>query len=212
MIKLLIADDHALVREGLKRVVEGVADISVVGEAASGQEAIDQVRKLSPDVLLLDLSMPGRGGLDALKELHQRYPSLRILVLSMHPEEQFGVRCLRDGAAGYLSKESASDHLLTAIRRVANGGKYIGESLAEVLVTRLDASKSQEPHELLSNREFQILRLLASGRRVKEISDDLCLSVKTISTYRSRLLQKTGLENNSQLIRYALRHRLIELE
>jgi len=210
MIRVLVADDHAIVREGLKQIVADTPDIVVAGEAKNGQEALDSVSKTAYDVVLLDISMPDRSGLDILNQLKSQRPELRILILSIYPEEQYAVRALRAGASGYLTKESAPDELIAAIRKVSSGGNYISHSLGERLANRLRFDASKPPHETLSDREFQIMRMIASGKRVKEIAEELLLSVKTVSTYRRRVLDKMGVKNNSALTRYAIQNRLLE--
>lgn len=209
MIKVLIADDHTIVREGLKQIFEGISDIVVTGEAGSGPEVLEQIRKFSYDVILLDISMPGRGGLDILKQIKSEQPRLAVLILSMHPEEQYAVRVVKAGASGYLTKESASDELIAAIRKVSQGRKYISTSLAEKLAFALETHEKGRPHEGLSDREYQVLVMIASGKTVKEIANQLSLSVKTISTYRYRILDKMQLKNNAELIRYAIINRLV---
>jgi two-component system invasion response regulator UvrY len=209
MIRVIVADDHAVVRQGLKQIISETPDLSLVGEAASGGEALDLVRGLECDALVLDINMPGPGGLDILRELRALRPKLPILILSMHPEEQFAVRLLRSGADGYLNKESAPDELVNAIRKVATGGKYVSAALAEKLALDLQTGGGP-PHEALSDREFQVLRLIGQGKTASEIAALLSLSVKTVSTYRARILQKMDLSTNAELMRYALEHGLAE--
>jgi len=209
MIRVLVVDDHTIVREGLKQILEETQDIMVADEAGNAQEAVNKVWNNNYDLILLDISLPGRSGLDVLKQLKSVKPDLPVLILSMHPEEQYAIRSLKASASGYLTKESASDKLIDAIRKVANGKKYITSSLAEKLAFELQASFKQLPHERLSDREFQVMCMIASGRRVKEIAEMLCLSVKTISTYRSRILRKMKMENNSQIIHYAIKNGLV---
>ena len=210
MIKILIADDHAIVREGLKQIVAETADIIVADEATSGHEALEKVWDNEYDVVILDISMPGRDGVDILKQLRGHKPHLPILVLSMHPEEQYAVRVLKAGAAGYLTKESAPDELITAIRRVSTGRKYVSSSLAEKLAFDLEHDAKKPRHEILSDREYQVMCMIASGKRVQEIAEELCLSVKTVSTYRARILEKMKMTNNAELMRYAMKHELVE--
>jgi len=210
MIKVLIVDDHTIVREGLRQILEETSDIDVTGEASSAQEVIDKVWNNSYDIVLLDISLPGRSGLDVLKQLKSIKPDLPILILSMHPEEQYAVRSLRAKASGYLTKESASAELIDAIRKVAHGRKYITSSLAEKLAFELEDNSSYPSHENLSDREFQVMCMIASGKRVKEIATALSLSVKTISTYRARILKKMNMRNNSQLIHYAIKSGLVD--
>ncbi|GAB4167411.1 MAG: response regulator transcription factor [Wenzhouxiangellaceae bacterium] len=208
MIRVLLADDHAIVREGLKRILAENPAIELVGEAADGGEALGMARRLKPDVVVLDLSMPGRSGIDVLADLKKTVAGVRVLVLSMHPEDQFAVRCLRDGADGYLTKESAPEKLLGAIDRVWRGGKYVSPTLAEKLVLTLTQPDDRPPHERLSDREMQVLIMIGQGRTVSEIADALCVSVKTVSTYRARVLEKMGMDNNAQLMKYAIEQRL----
>lgn len=210
MIKILIADDHAIVRRGLKQILAETPDMVVAGEAHNGQELLDKVRDHQWDVVVLDISMPGRGGLDTLKQLKSERPKLPVLMLTIHPEDQYAVRVLRAGASGYLTKESAPDHLVEAIRKVARGGKYISPHLAEKLAFNLESLSEKPLHEALSDREFQVLRFIASGKTVKEIGEELSLSVKTISTYRTRILEKMKMRNNAELTHYAIQQKLVE--
>ena len=181
-----------------------------MGEADNGDSTLDKVRSENWDVLVLDMSMPGRGGLDILKDVRRERPHTRVLVLSMHPEDQFAVRLLKAGASGYLTKESAPEELVAAMRKVLTGGKYISATLAEKLAFDVDRDSDQPLHELLSDREFQVLRMMASGRTVQQIADELLLSAKTISTYRARILEKLKLKSNAELIHYAIQNRLVE--
>ena len=211
MIRIVIADDHTIVREGLRQLLEAAGDFEVVGEARDAQETMQRVRDLQFDVLLLDVSMPGRSGMDLIKQIRSERPHLRVMVLSMHQEHQYAVRAIRAGASGYLTKESASRDLTTALRKVASGGAYITPEVAEHLA--LDAMPPQSdapPHTTLSDREFQVLRLLVSGKSVSEVADGLNLSIKTISTHKARLMQKLGVANSSELFRYAIDHRLTD--
>ena len=210
MIKILIADDHAIVREGLKQIVAETTDIVVADEATSGHEVLKKVWDTEYDVVILDISMPGRGGVDILKQLKGQKPNLPILILSMHPEEQYAVRVLKAGAAGYLTKESAPDELITAIRRVSAGRKYVSSSLAEKLAFDLERDTEKPGHEILSDREYQVMCMIASGKRVQEIAEELCLSVKTVSTYRSRVLEKMKMKNNAELMHYAIKQGLVD--
>ena len=209
MIKVLIADDHAVVRQGLKQILAETSDMVAGGEATNTQEVIDKVRRENWDVLVLDITMPGRGGLDIIKELKHEKPRLPILILSMHSEDQFAVRALKAGASGYMSKESAPELLVKAIRKVYSGGKYISASLAEKLAFDLGTDSERPPHEKLSDREFQVMCMIASGKTVKEIADRLSLSVKTISTYRARILEKMKMKTNAELTHYAIRNQLV---
>ena len=210
MIKVLIADDHALVRDGLKRIVSGIPDMQVCGEAANGTEVMQRVRELSFDVLMLDLSMPGRSGMELIKLVHSEKPRLRILVLSMHQELQYAVRAIKSGASGYLTKDSAPDQLEQALRKVAAGGAFISAEVAQQLALGAMPGSSEVAHEILSDREFEVFRLLAAGVSVTDIGARLNLSVKTISTHKANLMQKMRLTNPSELIRYALKHGLTD--
>jgi DNA-binding NarL/FixJ family response regulator len=209
VIRLIIADDHPIVREGLRRIVAEQPGMVVVGEATSGDEVLSEVRRTAVDILLLDISMPGLGFLDVLRALREEHPRLRVLVLSTHPEEQYAVRALKAGAAGYLTKDHSPEQLVQAIGKVVRGGKFVSPSLAEQLARDLDLGRNQLPHELLSDREYQVLCLLGSGRSVKEVAATLSLSPKTASTYRTRLLEKMRLATNADLVRYAAQHGLI---
>lgn len=209
MIRILIADDHIVVHRGLRQILGDEPDMSVVGEALNAQEVLALVRKRDWDVVVLDISMPGKSGLDIIEELKQERPNLPVLILSMHPEDRYAVRALRVGAAGYLTKESAPEELVKAIRKVVTGGRYVSPSLAERLAFVLSANSEQPPHETLSNREYQVLCMIGSGKSVGAIAVELSLSVKTISTYRARVLEKMTLKNTSELIHYALQNRLV---
>jgi len=209
MIKMLIADDHAIVREGLKQILADVHDIVVADEASNGKEALNQALKKDYDMVVLDISMPDRSGLDILKELKSRKPNLKVLILSMHPEEQYAVRALRAGASGYLTKDSMPDELIAAIRRAALNHKYVSSSLAEKLAFELETGAEQPPHQTLSDREFEVMLMLSSGKRITEIADKLYLSVKTVGTYRFRVLRKMRMKNNAELTRYSLENGLL---
>jgi two-component system, NarL family, invasion response regulator UvrY len=210
VIRVLIVDDHSIVRQGLKQIVSESPGIEVTGEAADGQEALDLSRKQDFDVAVVDISMPGRGGLEILKDLKNEKPSLKVMMLSMHSEEQYAIRSLRDGASAYLTKESAPDELVQAIRTVAGGRRYITQSVADRLATYIESESEKPLHERLSDRELQVLVFLGAGKSVGDISRELSLSEKTVSTYRSRILIKMRMENNAQLIRYAVQHGLVE--
>ena len=210
MIKILIADDHAIVREGLKQILSESPDLVIVAEASTGQEVIDKVGKNDLDLVVLDISMPGRGGMDILKEVKSLKPKLPVLILSMYPEEQYAVRVLKSGASGYLTKESAPVELVKAIRQISQGKKYISPSLAEKLAVDLEVSSDKLPHETLSDREYQVMCMIASGKTLKEIADELSLSIKTISTYRSRILEKMNMRTNAELTHYAVKNRLVD--
>ena len=210
MIRVLVADDHAVVRRGLRQMLAETGDVAVAAEAATAAEALDLVRAQAFDVVVLDLSLPGRGGLDLLGEIKALRPELAVLVLTMHPERQYAVRALKAGAAGYLTKETAPDLLVDALRRVAAGGRYVSPGLAEALADHVEKGREGAPHESLSDREFAVFRMLAAGRTVGQIAEELSLSVKTVSTYRTRLLEKMGLASNAELMQYAFRHKLAE--
>jgi len=210
MIKVVIADDHDVIREGVKRILAETPDIRVVAEAADGQELLAKVQAKPCDAVILDLAMSGRGGLEALKALKTEHPKLPILVLTMHDESQYAVRVLKAGAAGYLHKAHVSAQLVEAVRKVVSGGKYLTPATADALAVDLGVDPDQPPHKRLSDREFQVLCLIASGKTVSEIAEKLSLSVQTISTYRAHILEKMGLENNAQLTHYALQQHLVE--
>lgn len=203
MIKVLIADDHKIVREGLKMVLS-FAGIEVVAEAETGHEAIAQAKKAHPDVVLLDVSMPEGGGLETSKELKRQLPRTKVLMLTAHPEDHYAVRCLKEGADGYLTKTSPSEVVVAAIRKVHAGGKYVSPALAEKLAMSLQTGLGEAPHESLSHRELEVMRALASGKTATEMAGELHLSVKTVSTYRSRILEKMSMRSTAEIIRYAL--------
>ena len=209
-IRIVVADDHAIVREGLKQILGAQADFRVVAEASDGHEALKRVRELDFDVLLLDMSMPGKSGVELIKQVKAEKPKLRILVLTMHEEHQYAVRAIRAGASGYLTKEGASAQLVTAIRKVASGGAYISAEVAEQLALNAMPDATAAPHERLSDREFQVFRMIAEGKSVSEIADRLNLSVKTVSTHKANVLAKMGLSTQGELIRYALENDLVE--
>lgn len=209
MLKILIVDDHAVVRAGLKQILAETPDMKVAGEASSGNEALEMALHGSFDLVLLDISMPDMSGLDVLKELHMVHDDLPILMLSMYPEEQYAIRALKAGAKGYLTKESAPDELISAIRKASQGGRYISLSLAENLAFYLGSDSRKSPHQLLSDREYQVMLMIASGKTVSEIADKLVLSVKTISTNRHRALQKMGMKNNAEFTYYAIKEGLV---
>jgi DNA-binding NarL/FixJ family response regulator len=209
MIKILIADDHAIVRRGLKQIVAIDPHMTVVGEAQNGQEVLERMRTLVPDVVVLDINMPYKNGLDVLKELKRERPRLPVLVLSMHPEDLYAVRALKAGASGYMTKESAPEELIEALRKVYRGGKYVSPQLAEKLAFDLQIQTNKPIHETLSDREYQLLCMIAQGKTVSAIADETALSVKTVSTYRVRLLEKMKMTSNAELIRYALQNQLV---
>jgi two-component system invasion response regulator UvrY len=204
LIKVLVADDHEIFREGLKKILEGSGIATIVAEAATGEEALERAREHRPELVMLDVSMPGRGGIETVQELKRRDPRIRILVLTMHPEDHFAVRCLREGADGYLTKDAEPGQLITAVRKIAAGGKYVSASLAERLAFSLDANFGRPAHEKLSHREFQVMRLIAAGKTASEIAAELNLSVKTVSTYRARILEKMNMRTNSEIMHYAI--------
>jgi DNA-binding NarL/FixJ family response regulator len=209
LIKLLVADDHAIVRKGIEQIIAETDDITVVDEASNGQEVLDKIKKTDYDLVLLDVSMPGRDGLEILKEVKIQRPKIAVLMLSMYPEEQYAVRALRSGASGYLTKESAPDELIAAIRKVSSGHKYVSASLGEKLAVKLGNHSDRPLHEKLSDREFGIMCMIASGKTQTEIATELRLSVKTISTYRSRILTKMYMKSNAEITRYAIENKLI---
>jgi len=209
-MRILIADDHAVVREGVKRLLAAVDNGLVVGEASNGQELLAKSAAETWDVVLLDISMPGRNGLDVLRQLKSTCPLLPILVFSMHPEQQYAMRAFKSGAAGYLTKESIPEELVTAIHKVMQGGRYVSPAMAAYLVDEVARPTDAPPHSYLSDRELQVLCLLASGKTVTQIAAELSLSVKTVSTHRSRMLEKMRLKTNAELIRYAIWHQLID--
>ena len=210
MIKVLIADDHAVVREGVKHILSEMPDVVIAGEAGRGQEVLEKVGKNEYDLILLDIAMPGRDGLEILKDLKLQKPKLPVLILSMFPEEQYALRALKSGASGYLTKDSIPDELIKAIQKIVRGGKYISSSFSEKMLFSFDSDAEKPLHETLSDREYQVMRMIASGKTLKEIADELALSVKTVSTYKSRILDKTGMKNNVELTHYAVKHRLVD--
>jgi DNA-binding NarL/FixJ family response regulator len=209
-IKILIADDHSLIREGLKKILKGASDIRVTAEAQDSQEVLEQVRKTSFDLVVLDLSFPGRSGLEILRDLKQEYPKLPVLILSMHPEDRFATRSLMAGASGYLTKDCAAEELIRAIRRVVGGRKYVSASLSEQLASQLETDAGKPLHETLSNREYEVLCMIALGKTAKDLAGELSLSVNTVNTYRARILKKMKMTKNAELIRYALQNQLVE--
>ena len=210
MIKILIADDHPIVRQGLKQILSEEPDIEVVGEAQNSQEVLELVRKQHWDIVVLDITMPGRGGLDVLKELKHERPKLPVLMLSVHPENQYAVRALKAHASGYLTKDSAPEELVKAIRKILRGGKYISLTLADKLAFDLETETEKPLHDTLSDREYQVMMMIASGKTVSQIAEELSLSVKTIGTYRTRILEKMKLKTNAELTHYVFKNKLIE--
>ncbi|MHB8928970.1 MAG: response regulator [Melioribacteraceae bacterium] len=209
MINIFIADDHALIREGIKKILSTVSDIKLVGETADPYEISEQLGKVNCDILILDLSMPGKDGLDVLKEIKNFSPEIKILIMTMLPEDQFAKRTLKAGASGYLTKESAPDELITAIRRIAAGRKYVSQNLAEKLAQDLEDNSDKPVQDLLSDREFQILKMMASGKSQTDIADELSISASTVNTYRSRILEKLDLRTTADLIHFAYQNKLI---
>ena len=210
MIRILVADDHAVVRQGIKQIVADAPDMQVVDEASSGPEVLNKVKGNDYDLVLLDVTMPGSSGLQTLAELKSLRPELRVLILSIHPEEQYALRALKLGASGYLTKESAPTELLTAIRQASLGTTYVSSSLAKQLAWQLVHGGGKLLHQTLSDREYEVLCMIASGKTVKEIAEELCLAAKTIGTYRTRLLKKMGMKNDAELIRYAILNQLVD--
>jgi DNA-binding NarL/FixJ family response regulator len=210
MIRILIADDHVVVRKGLRQILEEASDIVVGGEAGNGREVMEKIRAGGWDALVLDITMPGQTGLEVLKEVRQVAPRLPVLVLSMHSQEQYAARVLKAGASGYLPKESAPEELIKAVRKVCSGGKYVSADQAEKLIYLFGNSSDKPPHELLSDREFEVLRAIASGRTVSQIAADIHLSVKTVSTYRARILEKMRMKTNAELTSYAINAGLVQ--
>lgn len=209
MTRILIADDHAILRKGLRRILLEMDEGYEADEASNGHEVLEKIRKRDYDLILLDISMPGLNGLDALKQIKAENPKLPVLILTMHPEEQYALRALKAGASGYLTKESVPEELMNAIRKILRGGKYLSNSLAERLAFAIDEKTEKLPHERLSDREYQVFCLIASGKGLTEIAEAMSLSVKTISTYRSRILDKMKMKSNAELIHYAIKNKLV---
>jgi len=209
-MKILVADDHAIVREGVKQILKTLPEVCQIDEASEGDEALTLINKGAYDLVILDISMPGKNGLDLLQTIHQRRMPTRVLVLSFHPQEQYAVRAFKMGASGYLSKDSAFEELELAIRKIAAGDKYISAAFAEKLFFNDPDSRGQNPHDTLSEREFQVMLLLAKGKTVYEIAEEIFISDKTVSTYRARIMEKMGMKRNTDLTFYAIKHRLIE--
>ncbi len=209
-MRVLLADDHAIFRRGLKEILSEEFPRLVVGESRTGAETLEVASKQNWDIVILDINMPDKNGMDILGDLKRIKPKLPVLLLSVHPEEQFARRALKGGAAGYLTKESVPEEIRKAVRRGLSGGRYVSSNLAEKLADDLRADADKPLHELLSDREFQVLRMIASGKTVKEIGNEIFLSVKTVGTYRARILVKTGMKTNAELIRYAIQHHLVD--
>lgn len=211
MIKIAIADDHQFIREGIKKVVDRKIDLKIVGEAENGVELFDILEKETPDILILDISMPGKSGLELLKQISKIYPNLPVLILSIHPEDRFAIRALKAGAYGYLNKACISDDLIKAIRKITTENrKYITNEVANQLASQVDINNSVPRHEELSDREFQVLCMIASGNKVKDIANELSLNTQTIHTYRNRIKEKMNLTSNVEMTRYAIENNLIE--
>jgi len=209
-MKVLIADDHPVVRQGLRQMLAVESDLTVVGEARNGQEVVELSRRVTWEVAVLDYNMPGKNGLELIKELRQRYPGRAVLVLSMYPEDHYAVRALKAGAAGYLTKESAPEELVSAIRKVGGGGRYVTPTLGEKLALELEDNRGKPLHETLSDREYQVMWMIASGKTVRQIADELFLSPNTVSTHRTRILRKMGMKSNAELMHYAIAHHLVD--
>ena len=207
---VLIADDHAIIRNGLRKMLQDTSDLVLAGEASTGHEALDRVRQRNWDVLVLDLSMPGRQGVDLIRQIRQERPRLPILVFSMHPEDHYAVRVIRAGANGYLSKECNADFIIPAIRKVAQGGMYISPTVAELLASDMSAQGATAPHLALSNREFEIFLRILHGTSLTAIADALCLSIKTVSTHKTHIMTKLGVSSQVEMVRYAIAHKLVE--
>lgn len=209
MIKIIIADDHPIVRKGIREIIEETKDITVESEASNGNELLNKIKTKNVDIILLDISMPGKSGIEILKQIKQEYPKIFILILSMYPEEQYAIRALKAGAAGYVTKDTAPEELINAIYKIYKGGKYISANLAEKLACELEDNFEKPLHERLSDREYEIMCMIAKGRSLTQIAGELFLSIKTVSTYRARILEKMKLKTNSELTRYAIENNLI---
>lgn len=210
MIKILLADDHPIIIKGLKQIIEEEDDMKVTGEAKNGNEALELMRKNDYDIAILDITMPKKTGVEVIEEMKYLKKKIPVLVLSVHPEDQFAMRILKTGAKGYMTKESAPEHIVEAIKKIVNGGKYISPALAEKILSDMNSDRDEAPHETLSNREFQIIIMIASGKTLKEIAKELNLNIKTISTYRQRILEKMNMTSNAELTRYVLDNKLME--
>ncbi len=207
-MKILICDDHKIVREGLRQILQQLEEVTLISEAHNGTTALLILKEIKFDILLLDISLPDRNGLIVLQAVKTKWPSTNVLMLSMHPQEQYAIRALQLGASGYLTKDTASEELLMAVRKISAGGKYISQSLAESIALHLDKETFGQKHEILSNREFEIMIQLANGKSLQEIGHELCISDKTVSTYRSRIMEKMGLNKNTDLTRYCIENKL----
>lgn len=208
-MKILIADDHWVVRRGVKELLSGYPEIELIGEASNGEEIIQQLYADNWDILILDLSMPDASGLDVLIQVKQRKPDVKVLILTMNQEDEVAIRAIKTGASGYLTKDSVPEELIKAVRKINSGGRYISSELAETIAFTLEKNTEKQPHEFLSDREFQVLCLIASGNSLKQIGENLCINVKTVSTYRSRILEKLNMKSNVELTHYAIKHRLV---
>lgn len=209
-MQILIADDHAIVRRGLKQILDEEPGLAIVSEAENGQDVLEMSRNCTWDLVILDINLPGRSGIDILNELHYAYPKLPVLILSMYPEDQYALRVLNAGASGYLTKQSAPEELVKAIKKIRGGGRYYSDAVIDQLVTKPEARQVKPTHEILSDREFQVMVLIASGKTLSEIGENLALSIKTVSTYRKRILTKLNMKNNAELIHFALKNNLVE--
>ncbi|MGE5387048.1 MAG: response regulator [Betaproteobacteria bacterium] len=209
-LEILLADDHAIIRDGLRQILAETDDLVVAGEAANGQQLLEKLAQRTWDALVLDISMPGRNGLDLMRQIRASCPTMPILVLSMHQEEQYAVRALQAGAAGYLTKESDAELLVSVVRKIANGGMYISPAVGELMARSLGHRQAELPHMLLSQREYQVFMMIVAGRGVTDIAGELSLSVKTVSTHKARIMQKMGMTNTAELIHYAIAHRLVD--
>ncbi|HRE39754.1 MAG TPA: response regulator transcription factor [Ignavibacteria bacterium] len=210
MIKILIVDDHQMIREGVKKILKSEPDIQILGEAKNGVEAIDFVSKNQIDLVILDITLPGQSGIDIMKSLQKIHNKIKILIFSMHPEDRFAVRALKSGASGYLTKDAGAEQLVNAIHKIANGSKYISETLAEQLALEIYEEKFKELHEYLSDREFEVFLMISKGKKVSHIADVLNISIPTVNTYRARILEKMKMKSNVELSNYALKHNLLE--
>ncbi len=209
MTHVFIADDHAIVRRGIQEILRDTSDMTMSGEAGTTAELLERIPQSHVDVLLLDISMPGRSGLDALNDVKREFPSLAVLVLSMHPEEQFAVRAIKAGASGFLEKSSASDELIKAIRTLSSGRKYLSPRMVERIACDMTSDDHKPLHEALTDREFQVIRLIAVGRKARQIADELMLSVRTVNTYRARIMEKMQLKSNAEMVRYSIEYGLV---
>lgn len=210
MIKVFVADDHTLIREGIKNLIENEPDLKLVGEASNPYEIVEKCQHANPDIILLDLSMPGKSGLDVLKDIKNVSPDIKVLIMTMMPEEQFAKRTLKAGASGYITKDSSPEDILAAIRKVASGRKYVSTTLAEKLAESLDANSDKLPYDLLSDREFQIFKMIASGKKQTDIANDLSLSTSTVNTYRKRIFDKFNFKSSADLIHFAIQNKLLD--